>query len=117
VTVLAINATRDPEQSPLVRRLLGNLLALLQQCAGICVSMTVCMPEASPAHLPSSGVFEGSYAPSLVPLVPRWRYVSDKGKALTQRTAVSALVVLLVQLVFRALVGVVAWWIWKACRR
>jgi hypothetical protein len=39
--------------------------------------------------------------------------MSDRGKALTQRTAVSALMVLLV---FRALVpwvlvGVVAWWI------
>lgn len=30
VTVLAINATRDPEQSPRVRRLLGDLLALIQ---------------------------------------------------------------------------------------
>jgi len=31
VTVLAINATRDPVQSPRVRRLLGDLVALIQQ--------------------------------------------------------------------------------------
>ncbi len=52
-------------------------------------------------------------------LVPRWRYMTDEAKALTKRTAVSALVVLMVLLVFRALVpwmlvSVVAWWIWKA---
>ena len=54
----------------------------------------------------------------LMSLVPRWRYMTDEAKALTKRTAVSALVVLLVLLVFRALVpwvlvAVVAWWIWK----
>ena len=52
-------------------------------------------------------------------LIPRWRFMTDEAKALTMRTAVSALVVLLVPLVFRALVpwvvvGVVAWWIRKA---
>jgi hypothetical protein len=52
-------------------------------------------------------------------LVPRWRYMTDEAKALTKRTAVTALVVLLVLVVFRALVpwvlvAVVAWWIWKA---
>ena len=31
VTVLAINATRDPEQSPRVRRLLEDLVAVLQE--------------------------------------------------------------------------------------
>ena len=51
-------------------------------------------------------------------LVPRWRYMTDEAKALTKRTAVFALVVLMVLLVFRALVpwvvlGLVAWWIWK----
>lgn len=56
-----------------------------------------------------------------MPLVPRWRYMTDEAKALTKRTAVSALVVLLTLLVFRALVpwmvlAVVAWWIWKALR-
>ena len=52
-------------------------------------------------------------------LIPRWRYMTDEAKALTKRPAVSALVVLLVLLVFRALVpwvlvAVVAWWIWKS---
>ncbi|MFZ4803274.1 MAG: hypothetical protein ACOYLI_01265 [Synechococcus lacustris] len=52
-------------------------------------------------------------------LVPRWRYMSDEAKALTRRAAVSAGVVLLVLLVFRALVpwvllALVAWWIWKS---
>ena len=51
--------------------------------------------------------------------MPRWRHMSDEPKALTKRTAVSALVVLLVFVVFRSLVpwvlvGLVAWWIWKA---
>jgi hypothetical protein len=55
-------------------------------------------------------------------LVPRWRYMTDEVKVLTKRTAVSALVVLLVLLVFRALVpwvvlAVVVWWIWKALRK
>jgi len=55
-------------------------------------------------------------------LVPRWRYMTDEAKALTKRTAVSALVVLLVLLVVRALVpwvlvAVVGWWIWKAVSR
>ena len=55
-------------------------------------------------------------------LVPRWRYLTDEAKALTRRTAVSALVLLLVLLVFRALVpwavvALVAWWIWKAVRK
>ena len=31
VTVLAINASRQPEQSPRFRRLLGDLLALIQE--------------------------------------------------------------------------------------
>ena len=31
VTVLTINATRNPEQSPRVRRLLGDLVALIQE--------------------------------------------------------------------------------------
>ncbi len=31
ITVMAINATRDPEQSPRVRQLLGDLLEALQE--------------------------------------------------------------------------------------
>ncbi|MFT5340253.1 MAG: hypothetical protein ACI9IO_002008 [Cyanobium sp.] len=54
-------------------------------------------------------------------LIPRWRFMTDEAKALTKRTGISALVVLLVWLVFRSLVpwvllAVVAWWIWKAVR-
>ena len=45
--------------------------------------------------------------------------MSDEAKAMTKRTAVSLLVVLLVAVVFRALLpwallGLVVWWIWKA---
>jgi hypothetical protein len=54
-------------------------------------------------------------------LIPRWHLMTDEAKALTRRTAVSALVVLLVLLVFRSLLlwvvlAVVAWWIWKVVR-
>ena len=52
-------------------------------------------------------------------LIPRWRFMTDEAKALTKRTAVSAAIVLLVALVFRAVVpwvllALVGWWIWKA---
>jgi hypothetical protein len=48
--------------------------------------------------------------------------MTDEAKALTKRTAVSALVVLFVLMVFRSLVpwvvvAVVAWWIWTAVRK
>lgn len=65
----------------------------------------------------------GCFAEALIllqmPLLPRWRFMTDEAKALTKRTAVSALVLLLVLMVFRALVpwvlvAVVAWWIWRA---
>lgn len=52
-------------------------------------------------------------------LLPRWRFMTDEAKALTRRTAVSALVLLLVLLVVRSLLPwvllvVVLWWLWKA---
>jgi hypothetical protein len=55
-------------------------------------------------------------------LIPRWRYMTEEAKALTKRTAVSALVLLVVLLIFRALLpwvllAVAAWWIWKAVTR
>ena len=55
-------------------------------------------------------------------LVPHWQFMTDEAKALTKRTAVSAGVVLLLLLVFRALVpwvllAVVGWWIWRAVRK
>ena len=50
--------------------------------------------------------------------------MTDEAKALTKRTAVSVLVALAVLLLFRALLfrallpwvvlGLIAWWIWKA---
>jgi hypothetical protein len=48
--------------------------------------------------------------------------MTDEAKALIRRTAVSALVVLFVLLVVRALapwvvVAVIAWWIWQAVKR
>ena len=60
-----------------------------------------------------------AFTPLQMPLLPRWRYMTDEAKALTKRTAVSALVVLVVLLLFRALVpwvlvALVAWWLWKA---
>jgi len=48
--------------------------------------------------------------------------MTDEAKALTKRSAVTAGVVVLVLLVFRALLpwallAVVGWWIWKAVSR
>ncbi len=48
--------------------------------------------------------------------------MTDEAKALTRRTAFSALVFLSLLLVCRSLlpwvlVGLIAWWIWKALRR
>lgn len=59
---------------------------------------------------------------SLMPLLPRWRFMTDEAKALTKRTAVSAVLVVLVLLVFRSLLpwvvlAVVVWWIWTRLRR
>ena len=53
-----------------------------------------------------------------MPLIPRWRFMTDEAKALTKRTAVSAGVVVLVVLVFRSLLpwlplALAAYWIWK----
>ena len=55
-------------------------------------------------------------------LLPRWRYMTDAAKALTRRSAVSALVVLAALLVFRSLlpwvlVALALWWLWKAIQR
>lgn len=48
--------------------------------------------------------------------------MTDEAKALTKRAAVSALLALLVLLVFRALVpwvllAVAGWWLWTSMRR
>ncbi|MCX5944407.1 MAG: hypothetical protein NTZ53_03675 [Cyanobacteria bacterium] len=57
-----------------------------------------------------------------MPLIPRWRFMTDEAKALTKRTAVSAGVVLLVLLVFRALLpwlllALAVYWIWTVVNR
>ena len=51
-------------------------------------------------------------------LIPRWRFMTDEAKALTKRTAVSAGVLLVVVVLFRALVpwillALAAYWLWK----
>lgn len=65
--------------------------------------------------------FPGSRAHTLnrMSLIPRWRYMTDEAKVLTKRTAVSALVVVVVLLVFRALLpwvllALAGCWVWKA---
>ena len=57
-----------------------------------------------------------------MPLVPRWKVMTDEAKALTRRVAVSALVVIGALVLLRALlpwviVGVIAWWIWTTVKR
>jgi len=54
-----------------------------------------------------------------MPLLPRWRFMTDEAKALTKRTAITVGVVLFVLLVFRALLpwvllAVIGWWLWRA---
>jgi hypothetical protein len=55
-------------------------------------------------------------------LLPRWRYMTEEAKSLTKRSAISAVVVLLVLLVFPSLlpwvIGAIAlWWLWKTIQR
>ena len=57
-----------------------------------------------------------------MPLLPRWRFMTDEAKALVKRSAWSAVVVVLILLVFRALVpwvlvALVAYWLWKAASK
>ncbi|NDC36326.1 MAG: hypothetical protein EBZ51_13365 [Synechococcaceae bacterium WB9_2_112] len=59
---------------------------------------------------------------SPMPLIPRWRFMTDEAKAITKRVAVSALAVLVVLLVLRSLLpwvllGLIAWWTWRALNR
>lgn len=62
-----------------------------------------------------------SAAFTVMPLLPRWRFMTDQSKAMVRRTAVSAAVVLFVLLVFRSLLPwvvlvVLCWWLWRAVR-
>lgn len=57
-----------------------------------------------------------------MPLLPRWRFMTDGAKALTKRTAVSAAVVLVGIVLLRALLpwlvlALVAYWIWKSVNK
>lgn len=57
-----------------------------------------------------------------MPLLPRWRFMTDEAKALTRRAGVSLVVVIAALLLFRglliwALLGVIAWWLWTSLRR
>ena len=63
-------------------------------------------------------------APRLFPmaLIPRWRFMTDEAKALTKRTAVSAGVVLVALVLFRALLpwmllALAAYWLWKVVNK
>ena len=54
-----------------------------------------------------------------MPLLPRWRFMTDEAKAVTKRVAVSAVVIVVALVLLRALLpwvvlGVIAWWVWKA---
>ena len=54
-----------------------------------------------------------------MPLLPRWRFMTDEAKAITKRVAVSAVVIVVALVLLRALLpwvvlGVIAWWAWKA---
>ena len=42
ITVLALNASKNPEQTPRVRMLLGDLLADIQDCEGELGTYTAC---------------------------------------------------------------------------
>lgn len=57
-----------------------------------------------------------------MPLLPRWRLMTDEAKAMTKRLAVSAVGILVALLLLRALppwvvLGIVAWWSCKAISR
>ena len=54
-----------------------------------------------------------------MPLLPRWRFMTDDAKAITKRLAVSGVVTVVALVLLRALLpwvvlGVIAWWVWKA---
>lgn len=57
-----------------------------------------------------------------MPLLPRWRYMTEESKALSRRAGTSAAVIILGLLLFRGLLpwlllGLVLWWLWSAIRR
>ena len=57
-----------------------------------------------------------------MPLLPRWRFMTDEAKALTKRVAVSAVALVLAALLLRTLLlwmvlVLVAWGLWRWTRR
>jgi len=53
-----------------------------------------------------------------MPLLPRWRFMTDEAKALTKRVAVSAVVLLMAALLLRALLPwmllvLLLWGLWR----
>ena len=53
-----------------------------------------------------------------MPLLPRWRFMTDEAKALTKRVAVSAVVLVLAALLLRALLPwmllvLLLWGLWR----
>lgn len=95
----------------------GN--SLLHQVQELHKAVLACAVLARPGSLDDGACV----APVVsMPLLPRWRYMTDDAKALVRRGAVSGLIVALVLLVFRSLLpwvllALVGWWIWRALRR
>ena len=57
-----------------------------------------------------------------MPLLPRWRFMTDEAKALTKRVAVSAVALVMAALLLRSLLPwmvlvLVAWGLWRWTRR
>ena len=57
-----------------------------------------------------------------MPLLPRWRFMTDEAKALTKRVAVSAVALVLAVLLLRTLLPwmvlvLVVWGLWRWTRR
>ncbi len=57
-----------------------------------------------------------------MPLLPRWRFMTDEAKALTKRVAVSAVALVLAALLLRTLLPwmllvLVVWGLWRWTRR
>jgi len=102
---------------------LHNPAVVIDSCrSGNFASLMFALISASPGARPSQGFIWVSTSLFRMPLIPRWRYMSDEAKALTKRTAVSALVAMFFLLVLRALIpwvllALVAWWIWAAVKK
>ena len=57
-----------------------------------------------------------------MPLLPRWQFMTDQGKALVTRSVISVGVLLLAALVLRSLIpwvvlGLIIWLVWQVLAR